>query len=118
MRLKIDNNVDSLSYFNSLIRTSERIKLVGELDIEPFKDFDSDFGCIYWYLKYHLLKDSEIELLKEDIKNDCIDFFTKENLNIITIHIVDLENYEIECIDGRFYINIYDDTLLPILEKL
>jgi hypothetical protein len=101
-----------------LINKSEIIEILAELDIEPFEKFQSEFGCNYWYFKYHLLKDGMIEISKQEINNEYNIFFNGEDLNFISIQILDKENYRIKCIDGIFYIDIYNQNLLPIIKNI
>lgn len=118
MEFLIKDNIFSLGYFNSLISKSEIIEMLAELEIEPFEKFNSEFGCNYWYFKYLLLKDGIIEISKEDICNDYNIFFSENDLNFISIQLLDKNNFKITCIDGNFIVDIYNDNLLPIIRGL
>lgn len=118
MKFIINDEVNSLAYFNRLIETSKVIEIQDTLVIEPFNEFSTGFGNVYWYFKYLLLKDqASIKILNDDIYDEFKDFFFESDINIIWINILDRCNYEINCIDGNFYVSIFNMELMDIVKK-
>lgn len=117
MKFRIDDEVQSLQYFKALINFSKKIVLLNTLEIEPFDKFNLEFGNVYWYFKYLLLRDKKIILYKEDINEEYLIFFLEKNLNIVSIYMSDENNYDIKCTDGIFYIKIINDDLLLMIEN-
>lgn len=97
-RLKIfDNN---LSFLNDILDLSKAY-FVNDLEIEPFDKFSLGFSSEYWFLQYQLLKE------KQYLIDDNFNFlFIENNINITSINISDLSNYNLKCVDGTWYIEI------------
>ena len=105
--------------FSDFFNKSEKLKLVGELEITPYMKFNSEYGAIYWYLQYMLLKNGFFEIEKEEIDKDYQVFFRETNINFEWLCIKDDENYMISCIDGIWKLEIYNNKILDgiVLDK-
>lgn len=117
MKYVIKDSIQSLLYFKPIFEISNNIKITDELDIEPFKSFSLEFSSIYWYFKYCLLKDKEINIDKNEIHKDYKEFFIEKNLNFIFLNLCEESNYKIYCIDGNFHIEIYNESLNLVIKN-
>jgi len=117
MKYRISDTVYSLDYFKSILSLSDSVEILNNLEIEPFDKFSVEFSSVYWYFQYQILKNKKIEIYKDEIVGEYKSFFTENKLNFIFIEILDSQNYRITCIDGKFYIDIYNDEYLSIVKR-
>ncbi len=119
IRIIIHKPIINLLAFSDFFNKSEKLKLVGELEITPYMKFNSEYGAIYWYLQYMLLKNGFFEIEKEEIDKDYQVFFRETNINFEWVCIKDDENYMISCIDGIWKLEIYNNKILDgiVLDK-
>lgn len=117
IKYKINDEIHSLIYFKSLFDISHNIKIIGELDIEPFSIFSLEFSSIYWYFKYSILKYNGMNIDRDEIRNDYRVFFQEQNLNLIFFNFYDESNYRLYCVDGTIYVEVYNRNTDLILKN-
>lgn len=111
MKYKITEEVHTLKFFKPIFDFSEDIKIIGDLDIEPFNVFSTEFSGVYWYLKYSVLRYKDIKINKDEIQYDYKVFFNEQNLNFIYFTFYDEANYKLYCIDGSFYVDVFNKSI-------
>jgi len=117
LKYKILKPVKNLFFFKAFFDLSERIKLFGEFEITPYEKFSSDFGSIYWYLQYMLLKNGVLEMEKNEINDEYLTFFSETEINFEWLYLKDEGNYMISCIDGDWILEIYNNKILNTVIK-
>ena len=105
-------------YFWPLFSVSMQIEIVGDLEITPYERFKPEFGNIYWYFQYLLLKEGRVVIEKEDIIDEYKDFFFESELNFEWVNLTDKSNYLIKCIDGQWRIDAYKLECFDLAKSL
>lgn len=114
-KFKINDVFDNLSIINDVLSVVESIKIYKELEIEPFKNFSVGFQAEYWYLKYQILRNGYLEIVKDDFEY----IFCEQHLNIIWLSVTDDNGFILECRDGMWFLSIIEDhVLIPVFKKL
>jgi len=108
IRFKITNKIHDLTFLKRLKSEVKKLKLIKELEIEPFTVFSLPFQSEYWYIKYTLLKTKCLYLNKEEFES----FYTEESLNIIWLSVTDEESFILDCIDGTWYLTIVESAII------
>lgn len=108
MYIEIKQHIPNLMYFWPLFNVSMQIEIVGNLEITPYKRFRPEYGTIYWYFEYLLLKEGRVVIAKEDVIDEYKDFFFESELNFEWVNLTDKSNYLIKCIDGQWRIDTYN----------
>ncbi len=104
-------------YFSHFFEISDEIDIKGNMEITPFKEFSPEFGNIYWYFQYQILKDEKISVDVKDITKEYKDFFFETEVNFEWINITDNVNYHIYCKDGKWSAEINSQKTLDIINK-
>lgn len=117
MKYRINNDIHTLASLKPIWSISNSILITGNLEIEPFNLFSLEFSSIYWYLNYHILKDNEISINKDEIRDTYKNFFTEPDLNFISLQFYDKSNYKLYCNDGTFYIETFSNIIDLIIKE-
>ena len=96
---KIDIDVNSLLFIKRLKDVCD-LYFVGELEIEPYTVWTDRFATVYWYTKYHLLRDSQFDLTSK--LEDLDGLLDEQNLNIIWLTLTDKINFTLKVTDGNW----------------
>jgi hypothetical protein len=103
--IEIGRHIPNLMHFWPVFNFSKEIELTGNLEITPLKKFKPEFGNIYWYFQYLLLKEGKVVIEKEDIIDEYKDFFLESEVNFEWVNLTDASNYQVKCIDGLWRID-------------
>jgi hypothetical protein len=85
----------------------ECVYFIEDLEIEPFKKFSPEFSSEYWFLKYNLIKDG-----KYLIDDNFSSLFKEIDINIIWMTLSDLENFNLKCIDGTWFLEVLEENII------
>jgi len=114
LKFSILRPIANLLAFNALYEKSDKIRFIGELEITPYQQFNSEYGSIYWFLQYMLLKNGIFEIERHEIKEEYLVFFSEKNINFEWLCIKGDDNFMICCIDGSWKLEIYTYDLIDI----
>ncbi len=117
-KFKVQKHVNNLLFFDLFFQFSDKIQIIGELEITPYQTFKAEFSSIYWYFQYTLLKDGVCEILKKDIFEEYFSFFSETDINFEWITIKDDNNYTLNCIDGNWVIETYNKHITGLVQRI
>jgi|GEM_PF-3471407 len=111
---KIEQEIKSLNFLTPFIELFDTY-IYGDLEIDPFSKFTTEFQSNYWYIQYHLLKDKKVY-----VDDTLQSFFKEENINIIWFQITDENTFKIRCVDGIWFVEVLKLTnqLVCIISSL
>jgi len=101
-KYKILGTINDLSIIERFLGIYNTAILYNNLEIEPYKEFSTAFQADYWYIKYYLLKDGNLDLSEFELSA----FYREKYLNIIWLSVKVKDNSIIECKDGVWFITI------------
>ncbi|WMW78536.1 hypothetical protein RF683_03580 [Flavobacterium sp. 20NA77.7] len=100
----IQKEFTSLNFIKTLNEKFCNLYIVEDFDIDPFTEWSTEFSAEYWYLKYHLLQDGEVEF--DATEDGFVNLYKEENLNINWLTLTDKENFNLKCVDGNWKVEI------------
>ena len=115
---KITSEINNLIFFKPLLSYYDSFEILGDLEITPFKGFKAEYGNIYWFFHYLILKEGKVVVEKEELEGEYKFFFTETEVNFEWIKIHSTSNFEIKCIDGRWTVDVYNKDLNKVVESL
>lgn len=111
---KIIKAIESLAFLKKLLSLVGRVKLYGELEIEPFTEFSISFQANYWFIKYMLLSNGTFELDEESSG-----LLNETNINVIWASLTNDTDFIIECKDGDWYVTFLraNNSIMTFLKE-
>ncbi|ATP58015.1 hypothetical protein CPT03_16855 [Pedobacter ginsengisoli] len=106
-KYKIINELKSLDFIKDILLIEPKVRLCGELEIEPYVEFSVNFQADYWYIKYLLLRDQYV-----DLTNEFESLFSEPDLNIIWLRLTDGNTFVLEFNDGQPFLSFLKENTL------
>jgi hypothetical protein len=104
-KYKIINELKSLAFIRDILLIEPKVRLYGELEIEPYVEFSVNFQADYWYIKYLLLRDQYV-----DLTNEFESLFSEPDLNIIWLRLTDGNTFVLEFNDGQPFVSFLKEN--------
>ncbi|MDN3588092.1 hypothetical protein QWY86_15520 [Pedobacter aquatilis] len=104
-KYKIINELKSLDFIKNILLIEPKVRLCGELEIEPYVEFSVNFQADYWYIKYLLLRDQYV-----DLTNEFESLFSEPDLNIIWLRLTDGNTFVLEFNDGQPFVSFLKEN--------